>query len=66
MIAENSIKAIKLVIEADQAGENLNYNQTYFRNKMKKVGFDLIPEGRPIILIMLYDEKKLYRWQINF
>ena len=58
MIAETSIKAIELAIEADQARKNLERNQTYFRKKMTEAGFDLIPGHHPIIPVMLYDEKK--------
>ena len=58
MIAETSVKAIELAIQADQARNNLERNQTYFRKKMTEAGFDLIPGHHPIIPVMLYDEKK--------
>lgn len=58
MIAETSVKAIELAIQADQARKNLERNQTYFRKKMTEAGFDLIPGHHPIIPVMLYDEKK--------
>ena len=58
MIAETSIKAIHLAMNADQSRENLQRNQKYFRKKMTEAGFDLIPGQHPIIPVMLYDEKK--------
>lgn len=58
MIAETSVKAIELAIQADQARKNLERNQTYFRKKMTEAGFDLILGHHPIIPVMLYDEKK--------
>ena len=58
MIAETSIKAIDLIIKADQERKNLDRNQVYFRKKMIEIGFDLTPGQHPIIPVMLYDERQ--------
>jgi glycine C-acetyltransferase len=52
-----SIKVIDLLSSSTDLRDKLEKNTLYFREKMTKVGFDIIPGVHAIVPIMLYDAK---------
>lgn len=56
-IASASIMVIDLIEKADDRRERLKENSRYYREKMEKLGFNLIPGHHPIIPVMLGDAK---------
>lgn len=54
-IAASSIAAIDLIKKEPQRLQKLRDNAKYFRDKMTKLGFNLVPGEHPIIPVMLYD-----------
>lgn len=50
-----SIKVLDLLMKSTHLRDKLEENTTYFRQKMTKAGFDIIPGEHPIVPIMLYD-----------
>jgi glycine C-acetyltransferase len=57
-IAAASSAAIDLIRAEPQRLEKLRANARYFRERMTKLGFDLISGEHPIIPVMLYDAPK--------
>lgn len=56
-ITAASLKVIDLLESSDELRSNLEKNSQYFREKMTKLGFDLVPGKHPIIPVMLGDAK---------
>lgn len=54
-IAAASIAAIDLIRAHPELLQKLADNATYFREKMTRLGFDLVKGSHPIIPVMLYD-----------
>jgi glycine C-acetyltransferase len=52
-----SIKVIDLLSSSTDLRDKLEKNALYFREKMTKIGFDIIPGVHAIVPIMLYDAK---------
>lgn len=50
-----SIAVLDLLTETTELRDKLEYNTTYFREKMTAAGFDIKPGEHPIVPIMLYD-----------
>jgi glycine C-acetyltransferase len=50
-----SIAVLDLLTETTELRDKLEYNTTYFREKMTEAGFDIKPGVHPIVPIMLYD-----------
>jgi len=50
-----SIAVLNLLTETTELRDKLEYNTTYFREKMTDAGFDIKPGVHPIVPIMLYD-----------
>src|SRR5689334_7804497 len=50
-----SIAVLDMLSETTALRDRLEYNTTYFRNKMTAAGFDIKPGEHPIVPIMLYD-----------
>ena len=50
-----SIAVLDMLSETTELRDKLEYNTTYFREKMTAVGFDIKPGEHPIVPIMLYD-----------
>ena len=44
-----------MLSETTELRDKLEYNTTYFREKMTAAGFDIKPGEHPIVPIMLYD-----------
>ncbi len=52
-----TIVVLDLLTESTDLRDRLEKNTKYFRNQMKKTGFDIRPGVHPIVPIMLYEEK---------
>lgn len=52
-----SNEVFKLLGETTELRDKLEFNATYFRQKMSAAGFDLKPGEHPIVPVMLYDAK---------
>lgn len=50
-----SIIAIDMLSESTELRDKLEWNTSYFREKMTAAGFDITPGEHPIVPIMLYD-----------
>jgi glycine C-acetyltransferase len=50
-----SIAVLDMLSETTALRDKLEYNTTYFRQKMTQAGFDIKPGSHPIVPIMLYD-----------
>ena len=56
-IAGASLKLIERLEKSTELRDKVHENANYFREKLSKVGFDLLPGNHPIVVIMLYDAK---------
>ena len=56
-IAAASLKVLDLVENADDRRQKLQANSVHFRERMTKLGFNLLPGSHPIIPVMLGDAK---------
>ena len=56
-IVSASIKAIEILSNSNDLIEKLQKNTSYFRLKIKSLGFDIKDGTHPIVPIMLYDAK---------
>ncbi len=56
-IASASIRVLDLLKESGHLRKNLHDNSRYFREKMTRLGFNLVPGVHPIIPVMLGDAK---------
>src|SRR5262249_10281801 len=56
-IAYTTLKVLDLLKASDDRRHQLHENSRYFRDKMRSLGFKLIPGEHPIIPIMLNDAK---------
>ena len=50
-----SIAVLDMLSETTELRDKLEYNTTYFREKMTEAGFDITPGVHPIVPLMLYD-----------
>jgi glycine C-acetyltransferase len=57
VIAGASIKVLDMLQQSGELRDRLRENSQYFREKMAKLGFDLVPGTHPIIPVMLGDAK---------
>lgn len=57
-----SIEVLDLLNETTELRDKLEDNTTYFREGMKKAGFDIKEGTHPIVPIMLYDAKKAQKY----
>ncbi len=55
VIAAASIKVLDMLEASNELRNKLNENANYFREKMSKLGFDILPGEHPIIPVMLGD-----------
>ena len=56
-IVSASIKALEILSESTELKDKLHNNTTYFRQKIKSLGFEIKEGSHPIVPIMLYDAK---------
>ena len=56
-IVSASIKALEILSESTELKDKLHNNTTYFRGKIKSLGFEIKEGSHPIVPIMLYDAK---------
>jgi glycine C-acetyltransferase len=56
-IAGASLKLIERLEKSTELRDKVHENANYFREKLSKVGFELLPGNHPIVVIMLYDAK---------
>ena len=56
-IVSASIKALEILSESTELKDKLHNNTTYFREKIKSLGFEIKEGSHPIVPIMLYDAK---------
>ena len=56
-IAGASLKLIERLESSTELRDRVHENANYFREKLSKVGFELLPGEHPIVVIMLYDAK---------
>jgi len=54
-IASAGIKVLDMISSTTELRDKLEKNTIYFRQKMSKAGFDILPGAHPIVPIMLYD-----------
>lgn len=50
-----AIKTFELLKEKGEHREKLHKNTAYFREEMKKLGFDIVDSTHPIVAVMFYD-----------
>lgn len=50
-----AIKTLELLKEKGEHREKLHKNTAYFREEMKKMGFDIVESTHPIVAVMFYD-----------
>lgn len=50
-----AIKTFELLKEKGEHREKLHKNTAYFRDEMKKLGFDIVDSTHPIVAVMFYD-----------
>ncbi len=56
-ICAATIRTIELLEESTALRDKVHENARYFRAKMEKLGFDLLPGEHPIVPVMLYDPR---------
>ncbi len=56
-IAAASLKTIELLSASTKYRDTVHENTTYFREKLQKLGFDVLEGEHPIVPVMLYDAK---------
>ena len=56
-ICAAAIRTIDMLTESSDQLDKLNENTMYFRNELKKAGFDIAEGVHPIVPVMLYDAK---------
>ena len=56
-ICAATIRTIELLEESTALRDKVHENARYFRSKMEKLGFNLLPGEHPIVPVMLYDPK---------
>ncbi len=61
-ITGTSIEVLDLLNETTELRDTLEDNTIYFREGMKKAGFDIKEGTHPIVPIMLYDAKKAQKY----
>lgn len=56
-ICAASLKTIELLTSSTELRDKVHANTAYFREKLEKLGFDVLPGSHPIVVVMLYDAK---------
>ena len=56
-ICAATIKTIELLTASTELRDRVHENTAYFREKLGKVGFDVLEGSHPIVAVMLYDAK---------
>ncbi|NLX83076.1 MAG: glycine C-acetyltransferase [Clostridiales bacterium] len=54
-ICSATLKTLDLLEASTQLRDKVHENAQYFREKMSKLGFDMLPGEHPIVPVMLYD-----------
>ena len=54
-IVSAGLKVLDMISSTTELRDKLEKNTIYFRQKMSKAGFDILPGAHPIVPIMLYD-----------
>ncbi|MCD4650901.1 MAG: glycine C-acetyltransferase [Candidatus Cloacimonetes bacterium] len=52
-----TLEALNMLTESHSLRNKVIDNEIYFRHKMSRAGFDLLPGNTAIVAVMLYDEK---------
>ena len=52
-----TLKTLEMLNESTSLRDKVHENAGYFRSKMEKLGFDLLPGEHPIVPVMRYDPK---------
>ena len=56
-ICAASLKTLELLTASTELRDRVHENARYFRAKMEKLGFEVLPGEHPIVPVMLYDAK---------
>lgn len=56
-IAAASLKVLEMLTRSTEYRDRVHENTEYFRNKLSKLGFDVLEGTHPIVPVMLYDAK---------
>lgn len=56
-ICAASLKTIELLTASTELRDRVHENTRYFREKLSKLGFDVLEGSHPIVAVMLYDAK---------
>ena len=56
-ICAASLKTLELLTASTELRDRVHENAYYFRARMEKLGFELLPGEHPIVPVMLYDAK---------
>ncbi len=62
VIAATSLRVLDILESSNHLRDKLKKNSLYFREKMQKLGFSLIPGSHPIIPVMVGDEKLAFQF----
>ncbi len=52
-----SLKTLELLTASTELRDKVHENTAYFRERLSKLGFDVLPGSHPIVPVMLYDAK---------
>lgn len=56
-VVGGTLKALELIEQSGELRKRLLENTDYFKNRMEKAGFDIVPGDTAIVPVMLYEEK---------
>ena len=56
-ICAASLKTLEMLTSSTELRDKVHANTAYFREKLSKLGFDVLPGEHPIVAVMLYDAK---------
>ena len=56
-ICAASLKTLEMLTASTELRDRVHANTAYFREKLSKLGFDVLPGEHPIVAVMLYDAK---------
>ncbi len=62
VIATTTLRVLDMLESSNHLRQKLKQNSLYFREKMQKLGFTLIPGSHPIIPVMIGDEKLAFQF----
>jgi len=61
-ICAATLKTLEMLMESTALRDKVHENARYFRAKMEKLGFDLLPGEHPIVPVMLYDARTAHEF----